>query len=54
MDVSDVLRDRMQEPAGLQRMVAASALGHAAILAAVLVCAWRLVVPTSASAPKDR
>ena len=28
MDVTDVLRDRMQEPAGLQRMVTVSALMH--------------------------
>src|SRR6476619_7054661 len=28
MDVTDILRDRMQEPAGLQRMVTLSVLGH--------------------------
>lgn len=33
MDVSDVLRDRMQEPAGLERMALFSALAHGAIVA---------------------
>jgi TonB family protein len=37
MDVSDVLRDRMEKPAGLQRMVVASALGHLALVAIVIV-----------------
>lgn len=36
MEVSDVLRDRMQEPSGLQRMTAISALAHGTLLAAVL------------------
>lgn len=36
MDVSDVLRDRMSEPAGLQRMAAMSVVAHGAILAAIL------------------
>lgn len=36
MDVTDVLRDRMQQPAGLQRMVAASILLHAVFFAAML------------------
>lgn len=38
MDVTDVLRDRMAAPSGLQRMVTASLLAHAAF-AAVLILA---------------
>ena len=37
MDVSDVLRDRMAPPAGLERMVAMSVLAHGAILAAIIL-----------------
>jgi TonB family protein len=37
MDVSDVLRDRMHEPAGLQKMVVVSVVAHAALIAAALV-----------------
>jgi TonB family protein len=37
MDVTDVLRDRMREAPGLHRMVAVSALLHAALVAAVMV-----------------
>jgi TonB family protein len=36
MDVADVLRDRMREPAGLQRMVAVSVTVHTAIAVALL------------------
>ena len=36
MDVSDVLRDRMAPPPGLERMVAMSAVAHGAILAAII------------------
>jgi hypothetical protein len=36
MDVGDVLRDRMQEPAGLQRMVAVSLAVHMLALAAAI------------------
>lgn len=36
MDVSDVLRDRMHEPAGLQQMAALSTLAHGALLAAIV------------------
>jgi TonB family protein len=36
MDVTDVLRDRMQEPAGFQRMVTASIAIHLAALALVM------------------
>jgi TonB family protein len=37
VDVTDVLRDRMQEPGGLQRMVAVSVLVHGAALAGVIL-----------------
>ena len=37
MDVSDVLRDRMRTPAGLQRMVSASVAVHLAVAAALIV-----------------
>ena len=36
MDVTDVLRDRMHEPAGLQRMIAVSVVVHAALVAWIL------------------
>lgn len=36
MDVTDVLRDRMQEPAGLQKMVAVSITLHAGLIAAAM------------------
>jgi TonB family protein len=36
MDVTDVLRDRMGQPAGLPRMVTVSVLGHAALAAVVI------------------
>ena len=36
-DVSDVLRDRMHEPGGLQRMAALSVLAHAVFLAVLLL-----------------
>lgn len=37
MDVSDVLRDRMQAPAGLQRMITVSVGVHLALAAALIV-----------------
>jgi protein TonB len=37
MDVTDVLRDRMHEPGGLQRMVVLSVLVHAAAMAMVVL-----------------
>jgi len=43
MDVTDVLRDRMQEPPGLQRMAAISFLVHAAAVAAVIVAPGALM-----------
>jgi TonB family protein len=36
MDVSDILRDRMREPVGLQRMTAISLVMHAALVATVI------------------
>ena len=42
MDVTDVLRDRMTEPRGLQRMVAVSVAAHALGAAFILLApgAW--------------
>ena len=37
MDVTDVLRDRMQTPAGLQKMISASVAAHLALAAALIV-----------------
>ena len=37
MDVTDVLRDRMQAPDGLQRMVAVSLAVHIVLVAASLL-----------------
>src|SRR5919202_5355263 len=37
MDVTDVLRDRMHEPAGLQRMVAISIAAHAVFITALVL-----------------
>jgi TonB family protein len=37
MDVTDVLRDRMQAPVGLQRMVTVSILAHVVLIAGLLV-----------------
>jgi TonB family protein len=37
MDVTDVLRDRMHEPSGLQTMVVVSIVLHAALIAAALI-----------------
>lgn len=37
MDVADVLRDRVSEPAGFQRMAVVSVLAHAALLAALIL-----------------
>jgi len=41
MDVSDVLRDRMHEPAGLQRMVVISLAAHAALATAIALSPGR-------------
>jgi TonB family protein len=37
VDVTDVLRDRMHEPGGLQRMAVVSVLVHGAVLAALVI-----------------
>ncbi|HEY1910371.1 MAG TPA: TonB family protein [Vicinamibacterales bacterium] len=37
MDVTDILRDRMQSPAGLQRMVSASIAVHVLLAAAIIL-----------------
>jgi len=50
-DVSDVLRDRMQTPAGLQRMLTASVAVHL-VLAAVLVFAPGGLLKRAADAPR--
>lgn len=44
MDVGDVLRDRMAEPQGLQRMATVSLLAHIAVTAAVLFAPTRLFI----------
>jgi TonB family protein len=41
MDVSDVLRDRMHEPAGLQRMIVVSIAVHAALATAIVLSPGR-------------
>jgi protein TonB len=41
MDVTDVLRDRMDEPAGLDRMVMLSVTAHVVLIAAILVAPSR-------------
>ena len=41
MDVSDVLRDRMQTPAGLQRMVAVSLSLHVIVATVMLLAPGR-------------
>ena len=51
MDVSDVLRDRMQEPDGLQRMALVSAVAHGAIVA-LIVLAPRGWFQAKSEAPK--
>lgn len=50
MDVTDVLRDRMHEPSGLQKMVVVSLAAHAALIAAAVVVPASLF-PHAASAP---
>jgi TonB family protein len=51
MDVSDVLRDRVQAPAGLQRMVAVSIAVHA-VFATLVVTAPRHWLGQAAQAPR--
>lgn len=50
MDVTDVLRDRMREPEGLQWMVAVSVTVHVGLIAAALLAPGGLL---SRSAPPD-
>lgn len=50
MDVTDVLRDRVQEPAGLQRMITVSLLAHAA-MAAVLTLGSGVLLGRRAAEP---
>lgn len=52
MDVTDVLRDRMQAPAGLQKMVAVSIAAHATIIAMVMFAPGDLLSRKS-DAPAD-
>jgi protein TonB len=52
LDVTDVLRDRMQEPAGFQRMVTASVALHLAAVAFVLL-APRGLFDREAEAPRQ-
>ena len=51
MDVTDVLRDRLEPPAGLQRMITISLLAHGA-LAAVLVFAPAILFNKRAAEPR--
>jgi protein TonB len=51
MDVTDILRDRIHEPAGLQRMVSVSLLLHGALIAGLLL-APRGFLTTAAEAPR--
>jgi TonB family protein len=50
MDVTDVLRDRMHEPSGLQTMVGVSIAVHAAVIAAALIVPASLF-PHASEAP---
>src|SRR2546425_5240872 len=49
MDVTDVLRDRMQAPAGLQRMVAVSVAAHVVFGAGLLLTPARFLGRESAA-----
>ena len=51
MDVTDILRDRMQEPAGLQKAVSASVLLHGALIAGMLLAPRDLLIKV-ADAPR--
>lgn len=50
MDVTDVLRDRMREPRGLQAMATVSATAHAALLAAIMLAPGALFQNTTRQA----
>jgi protein TonB len=51
MDVTDVLRDRMAAPAGLQRMLTMSFVAHLAILATLLLARGNLLGRGSSAPP---
>jgi TonB family protein len=51
MDVTDILRDRLQEPAGLQKMVSVSLLLHGALIAGLLLAPRGLFIKP-ADAPR--
>jgi TonB family protein len=51
MDVTDVLRDRLEPPAGLQRMITLSLVAHA-VFAAVLMLAPRALLGTHSPEPR--
>jgi TonB family protein len=52
MDVSDILRDRMREPAGLRRMVSASVMIHGALVIGLLLAPKSLLIRV-ANAPRS-
>jgi protein TonB len=52
MDVTDILRDRLQEPAGLQKMVSVSLLLHGVLIAGLLL-APRGLLMQGADAPRS-
>ena len=49
MDVTDVLRDRMQQPGGLQRMLSVSITAHALLAAVVIFAPGGLLHHTTAA-----
>jgi TonB family protein len=51
-DVTDILRDRMQPPDGLQQMAAVSALAHAAVLAVIVLLPGALM-PSRSNAVRE-
>ena len=53
MDVTDILRDRMQEPAGLQKMVSVSLLLHGALIAGLLLAPRGLLMQGGRRAARD-
>lgn len=53
MDVTDVLRDRMQEPAGLSRMATVSVAVHTALVAAMLLAPGRWTGQPAEDQPRE-
>ena len=51
MDVTDILRDRLQEPAGLQKMVSVSLLLHGALIAGLLLAPRGLFIMDNPNVP---